>query len=118
MASLVHGGRAIEEEELGSKAEHTGCAASKKTKRSRSAQVTDDIGVSDAAEDGILPCVWAPSVVISGHSHRPGLYLDQEQGVLFVNPGSAGPRRFKLSKGAALFDIAIDGAIAVRLETW
>ncbi len=33
-------------------------------------------------------------VVISGHSHRPS--VESRDGVLFVNPGSAGPRRFKL----------------------
>jgi len=33
-------------------------------------------------------------VVISGHSHRP--HIENRQGILFVNPGSAGPRRFKL----------------------
>lgn len=32
--------------------------------------------------------------VISGHSHKPGIVTRDE--VLFVNPGSAGPRRFKL----------------------
>jgi hypothetical protein len=34
------------------------------------------------------------SVVISGHSHRP--VSEQRAGVLFFNPGSAGPRRFRL----------------------
>jgi putative phosphoesterase len=33
-------------------------------------------------------------VVVSGHSHRPG--WEERGGVLFVNPGSAGPRRFNL----------------------
>jgi len=33
-------------------------------------------------------------VVVSGHSHRPS--IQERDGVLFVNPGSAGPRRFKL----------------------
>jgi putative phosphoesterase len=33
-------------------------------------------------------------VVISGHSHKP--FIDRHDGVLFLNPGSAGPRRFKL----------------------
>jgi putative phosphoesterase len=33
-------------------------------------------------------------VVISGHSHKPSIAT--RDGVLFVNPGSAGPRRFKL----------------------
>jgi putative phosphoesterase len=32
--------------------------------------------------------------VIAGHSHRPG--IEERTGVLFVNPGSAGPRRFTL----------------------
>ena len=33
-------------------------------------------------------------VIISGHSHRPSINHRDE--VLFLNPGSAGPRRFKL----------------------
>jgi putative phosphoesterase len=33
-------------------------------------------------------------VVISGHSHKPS--VQTRDNVLFVNPGSAGPRRFKL----------------------
>jgi uncharacterized protein len=38
-------------------------------------------------------------VVISGHSHQPS--IANRQGVLFVNPGSAGPRRFKLPVSVA-----------------
>ena len=37
--------------------------------------------------------------VIAGHSHRPR--IENRQGVLFVNPGSAGPRRFKLPVAVA-----------------
>ena len=33
-------------------------------------------------------------VVVSGHSHQPS--VEERRGVLFVNPGSAGPRRFTL----------------------
>jgi uncharacterized protein len=33
-------------------------------------------------------------VVVSGHSHKPS--VTEREGVLYVNPGSAGPRRFKL----------------------
>jgi hypothetical protein len=33
-------------------------------------------------------------VVVAGHSHQP--MVVQRDGILFVNPGSAGPRRFKL----------------------
>jgi putative phosphoesterase len=32
--------------------------------------------------------------VIAGHSHRPR--IEEKEGVLYFNPGSAGPRRFKL----------------------
>jgi putative phosphoesterase len=50
-------------------------------------------------------------VVVSGHSHRP---LIEERGrVLYVNPGSAGPRRFKLPIAAA--ELQIDGS-SVRVR--
>jgi putative phosphoesterase len=32
--------------------------------------------------------------IVSGHSHKPGVIT--QDGILFINPGSAGPRRFKL----------------------
>ncbi|PYS55979.1 MAG: YfcE family phosphodiesterase [Acidobacteria bacterium] len=38
-------------------------------------------------------------VVISGHSHRPS--IEHKDGLLFLNPGSAGPRRFKLPVSVA-----------------
>jgi len=40
------------------------------------------------------PAAEGYEVVISGHSHKPSVLT--REGVLFVNPGSAGPRRFKL----------------------
>jgi putative phosphoesterase len=40
------------------------------------------------------PAAQGYEVVISGHSHKPSILT--RDGVLFVNPGSAGPRRFKL----------------------
>ena len=33
-------------------------------------------------------------IVVSGHSHKPG--RSESKGVLYINPGSAGPRRFRL----------------------
>src|SRR5882724_10396229 len=33
-------------------------------------------------------------IVVSGHSHKPG--KTERNGVLYINPGSAGPRRFQL----------------------
>lgn len=50
--------------------------------------------IHDLADLDIDPRAAGVDVVISGHTHKP---LTQERdGVLFVNPGSAGPRRFKL----------------------
>lgn len=40
------------------------------------------------------PAAKGYKVVVSGHSHKPS--ISTRDGVLFVNPGSAGPRRFKL----------------------
>ena len=40
------------------------------------------------------PAAGGFDVVISGHSHRPS--VTRRAGVLYLNPGSAGPRRFKL----------------------
>ncbi len=44
--------------------------------------------------------------VVSGHTHRP--LVEQRGSVLYINPGSAGPRRFKLpiSVGELLVDAA------------
>jgi len=42
-------------------------------------------------------------VAIHGHSHRPA--IQEHNGVLYLNPGSAGPRRFKLPVTVAVLDI-------------
>ncbi len=36
----------------------------------------------------------AADVIISGHSHKPSIHTHDD--VLYINPGSAGPRRFSL----------------------
>jgi uncharacterized protein len=41
--------------------------------------------------------------VVSGHSHKPG--RTERAGVLYVNPGSAGPRRFQLPVTVALLQL-------------
>lgn len=48
----------------------------------------------DAKELNAAPASAGHKVVISGHSHKPS--VSERGGVLYVNPGSAGPRRFKL----------------------
>jgi uncharacterized protein len=40
------------------------------------------------------PAASGFQIVVSGHSHKPG--KSERDGVLYVNPGSAGPRRFQL----------------------
>ncbi len=45
------------------------------------------------------PAAAGVKVVVSGHSHQP--CVETRDGVLFVNPGSAGPRRFKLPVSVA-----------------
>lgn len=51
-------------------------------------------------------------VVVSGHSHKP--LVQERGGVLFVNPGSAGPRRFKLPIAAG--ELLVDGeAVSARI---
>ena len=49
-------------------------------------------------------------VVVSGHSHRPG--VERRDGVLYVNPGSAGPRRFRLPVTVAIIEITTDSVEA------
>jgi len=46
-------------------------------------------------------------VVVSGHSHRAE--IKTVQGVLYLNPGSAGPRRFKLPITLAILDVTESG---------
>jgi len=48
----------------------------------------------DLAQLDVKPAAAGFNVVISGHSHIPK--QETRDGVLYFNPGSAGPRRFKL----------------------
>ncbi len=50
--------------------------------------------------------------VVSGHSHRPEIQV--REGVLFINPGSAGPRRFRLPISVATI-VCRNGLIAPQL---
>jgi len=51
-------------------------------------------------------------VVIAGHSHKP--VVEERRGVLYLNPGSAGPRRFKLPVCVAFLTIT-DGRAAAEI---
>jgi putative phosphoesterase len=50
--------------------------------------------IHDLSELEIDPAMEGYAAVVSGHSHKP--LVREERGVLYVNPGSAGPRRFSL----------------------
>ena len=53
-------------------------------------------------------------VVVVGHSHKP--LIEQRGAVLFINPGSAGPRRFKLPISVAVLHIDEQGIRAELIE--
>jgi putative phosphoesterase len=66
----------------------------------------------DLSELAIDPVAAGVHVVVSGHSHRPS--IEQKGPVLFVNPGSPGPRRFRLPIAAA--ELLIDrGEVSARI---
>ncbi len=52
------------------------------------------------------PAAAGFGLVVSGHSHQPN--REERNGVLFVNPGSAGPRRFRLPVTLARLDLATE----------
>jgi putative phosphoesterase len=56
------------------------------------------------------PAACGYGVVISGHSHMPK--AARKDGVLYLNPGSAGPRRFRLPVAVATLDLSTRTAAA------
>jgi len=60
----------------------------------------------DPSELDIDPAAAGFRVVVCGHSHKP--VVETREGVLYVNPGSAGPRRFKLP--ISVGELRIDGS--------
>jgi putative phosphoesterase len=56
--------------------------------------------IHDLTELSLEPAPAGVVAVLSGHSHRPR--VEHRNGVLFVNPGSAGPRRFSLPVAVGL----------------
>ena len=60
----------------------------------------------------IEPEAAGVAAVIYGHSHRPA--IEQRNGVLYLNPGSAGPRRFNLPVTLAKI-VVTDGALRASI---
>jgi putative phosphoesterase len=59
--------------------------------------------IHDLGELDLDPAAAGFHAVVSGHSHRPK--IERREGVLYVNPGSIGPRRFKFPIALALLRI-------------
>jgi putative phosphoesterase len=57
----------------------------------------------DVKQLDLNPAAAGFSIVVSGHSHKPG--QTERDGVIYINPGSAGPRRFQLPITVARLDL-------------
>ena len=69
--------------------------------------------IHDLAELDLDPAAAGFQVVVSGHSHKPA--VETREGVLYVNPGSAGPRRFTLPIAVAELDVC-RGSVKARVS--
>ncbi len=58
----------------------------------------------DLADLAIDPNAAGVDIIVTGHSHKPK--IDKRSGVLYVNPGSAGPVRFKLPISVGLLQVS------------
>jgi putative phosphoesterase len=67
--------------------------------------------VQSVADLDISPTAAGVQVVVSGHSHKPG--HERRNGVLYLNPGSVGPRRFRMPIAMAFVTIS-DGTIEIE----
>ena len=62
------------------------------------------------SSDFLLPPVTAaiqkekPALVLSGHTHKP--LIEEKAGILYVNPGSCGPRRFELPRTCGILTVS------------
>jgi putative phosphoesterase len=68
----------------------------------------------DVHELDLNPGAAGIQVVVSGHSHKP--LIQWKKGVLYFNPGSAGPRRFSLPISIGFLEIT-EGSIKPTLLT-
>jgi putative phosphoesterase len=68
--------------------------------------------IHDISQLDIEPHAAGAQVIVSGHSHKPSIRL--RDGILYINPGSCGPRRFNLPLSVG--EIRVEGT-KVRART-
>ena len=67
----------------------------------------------DLATLHLDPATGKFAAVLFGHSHVPNFY--RRKGVLYFNPGSCGPRRFRLPVSVGLLTVSADGEFEPRI---
>jgi uncharacterized protein len=70
--------------------------------------------IHDLADLELEPAAADVHVIVSGHSHRP--LVRERDGVIYVNPGSAGPRRFRLPISIGQLEISGASVTAKLIE--
>lgn len=65
----------------------------------------------DLKDLDVTPSSERLHVIIAGHSHKP--LIEDRSEVLYLNPGSAGPRRFKLPVSIAL--LKVEGGVSAEI---
>jgi uncharacterized protein len=70
--------------------------------------------IHDLKEIDLSPAAAGFQVVVSGHSHKPS--IEESNRVLYVNPGSAGPRRFSLPISVARLEVSGEAVSAELIE--
>ncbi|HEY2465624.1 MAG TPA: metallophosphoesterase family protein [Steroidobacteraceae bacterium] len=68
--------------------------------------------IHDISQLDIDPHAAGVQVIVSGHSHKP--LIEKRDGVLYINPGSCGPKRFTLP--ISMGEMIVDGT-KVRVRT-
>lgn len=79
-----------------------------------SVEGSDIYMIHDLGRLDLNPSAAGLAAVIYGHSHQPK--IEERDGVLYLNPGSAGPRRFSLPVSVAHLHLGEAGAQATIVE--
>jgi hypothetical protein len=88
------------------------------TRRLRLREYTEVSGIAcyvvhDIADMALDPVTAGIRVAVHGHSHKPRIL--EKGGVMYLNPGSVGPKRFKLPIAMAYLLIGDDGSISADI---